>query len=368
MTSAFQTAKDDIAAGGCVLLHGDSGGRRHAVLMAAADRCDAEMVNRLAREARGLVCVSVETALADRLGLKMQPRRNTSNAMAGFTVSVEAATGVTTGISAEDRARTIAALIAPESTPGDIHTPGHVFPYVVSEGGVLVNPMLPEATLDLARMAGCEPNAVFSDVLDADGELAGKEYVRALGRDRGIACLDIRDLIRERRKTEKIVERTHSTRVETQEGGGFRLHVYRNKLSGAEHIVLVKGDPGDGDTIPVRAHSLNITDDILRWQNYGQPDHVGRYLKAVKRAGTGVVILIREAYSTTLAERFITREKEASTGYGRTELVDFGIPAQILSELGVTEFELLSETPEAFGDLTGFGLTCTGTRAVRDEG
>ncbi|MEC7256897.1 MAG: 3,4-dihydroxy-2-butanone-4-phosphate synthase [Pseudomonadota bacterium] len=368
LTSAFDTARGDIAAGRCVLVHGDSGGFRRAVLMAAADRCGPEMVNRMARDARGLVCVSIDRALSDRLGLRLQPRRNAANTATGFTVSVEAAKGVTTGISAEDRACTIAALIDPGSTSGDINTPGHVFPVVAAEGGVLANPMLPEATLDLARMAGCGPNAVFCDVLDDEGELAGLEHVAALSASSGIACLDIRDLIRERRKTERIVEQVHSTRVETQEGGGFRLYLYRNRLSTAEHIVLVKGDPETRDVLPVRVHSLNITDDILRWQNFGQPDHVGRYLRAVKRAGAGVLILIRETFSTTLADRFKTREAQASTGYGGSELVDFGIPAQILSDLGVTRFELLSESPGDFGDLTGFGLNCVGTRAVRDEG
>lgn len=366
LADSLATAQRDIAAGRCVLVHGANGTRRSAVMVAAGASADAACVNLIAKHARGLICLALTRADADRVGLRMQPRRSGLPATTGFTVSIEAAIGVTTGISAEDRARTIAAAIDPASGPEALHTPGHVFPFVVADAGVLERPMLAEAALDLARMAGCGPYAVFSEVLDDSGELADIDHVRRLAALIGAATLDIDEVIRDRRRTERIIARSHSTSVDTEEGGPFRLHIYRNLISGAEHIALVKGDPDGAEPIPVRIHGLNVTDDLLRWRNFGQPDHLGRYLAAADRAGRGIIILIREHYSTTLAERFIAREREEKSGYGRTELVDLGVPAQILGDLGVRDIVLLSGDETAQHNLRGFGINCVATRSVDD--
>ncbi|MFC4670801.1 3,4-dihydroxy-2-butanone-4-phosphate synthase [Seohaeicola nanhaiensis] len=367
--SSFKTAVEALAAGRCVFIHGESGARRAAVMVVAATHCDAPGVNLLAKHARGLVCLAMTGEQAARLELRMQPRRNMASGQTGFTVSIEAARGVSTGISAEDRARTIAAAIDPASGPRALHTPGHVFPYVVADGGTLLKPMLPEAALDLARLSGCGPFAVFSDVLDDEGELADIGHFQALAESLDCAVLDIKDLILARRRTEKMVERTHATSADTEEGGIFAVQLYRNRLSGAEHIALIKGNLSAATgAVPVRVHSLNITDDILRWRNFGPSDHVGRYLRAVDALGCGVIILIRESYDTTLTERFVARERQASTGYGFTELTDFGIPAQILADLGVRQIELLSESEGQYGNLAGFGISCVGTRPVSDAG
>jgi 3,4-dihydroxy 2-butanone 4-phosphate synthase/GTP cyclohydrolase II len=324
-------------------------------LVVPAQMATPEAINFMAKYGRGLICLALGKEQVDRLGLELMPQKNASRFGTAFTVSIEAREGVTTGISAPDRARTIAAAIAPDATPADITTPGHIFPLLAREGGVLVRAGHTEAAVDLSRLAGLNPAGVICEIMDDDGEMARLPELVTFAQYHGLKIGAIADLIAYRRRNDHMVERTESTRLTSIHGGAFDMHVYVNRLSYAEHVALVKGDISAGGPVLVRMHALNVFDDVLMDADGGKAGGLQKAMDLIGAEGRGIVVLIREPHAKALSDRVRLRENKTVEGDAH-ELRDYGVGAQILTDLGVTEMRLLSNTEKTVIGLDGYGL------------
>ncbi|HEX8233113.1 MAG TPA: 3,4-dihydroxy-2-butanone-4-phosphate synthase [Caulobacteraceae bacterium] len=319
-----------------------------------------EQINFMAKHARGLICLAITGDRARQLRLPPMAAENREAHRTAFTVSIEAREGVTTGISAHDRARTVSVAIDPTRGPDDIVSPGHVFPLVAREGGVLVRAGHTEAAVDISRLAGLYPAGVICEVMNDDGSMARLPDLIAFAQLHGLKIGAIADLIAYRRRTERYVERVLERPFESAHGGEFRMVVYRNTIDGAEHIALVKGriDP-DRPTL-VRMHQIDITADIL-----GRADSRRDYAAAALRAIAGnpeggVVVFIRDLNPSGVSERF---GGAAPDPHGRA-LRDYGVGAQILLDLGVRDMVLLTARPIHPAGLEGYGLRILDFRPV----
>jgi 3,4-dihydroxy 2-butanone 4-phosphate synthase/GTP cyclohydrolase II len=325
----------------------------------------------------------------EQLGLPLMARDNTSRHQTAFTVSIEAREGVTTGISASDRARSIAVAIDPTKGRTDISTPGHVFPLVARDGGVLVRTGHTEAAVDIARLAGLYPAGVICEIMNDDGTMARLPDLVKFAQFHGLKIAKIADLIAYRRRRDRIVERRQETVLDSRYGGLFRMYVYVNKAAYAEHIALVKGDISGPEPVLVRMHALNVLDDVLGDRSVGRGEALHAAMRAVGEAGRGVVVLIREPRPTSLSDRVRARLGDSASSaialgdhlsdHGRAaaaaapgaELRDYGIGAQILLDLGVKDMVLLSNTKRTIVGLEGYGLRVVEQRdlptATEDE-
>jgi 3,4-dihydroxy 2-butanone 4-phosphate synthase/GTP cyclohydrolase II len=329
-----------------------------------AEFADAEAINFMAKHARGLVCLAMERERVERLALPLMSQANGTRHQTAFTVSIEAREGVTTGISAADRARTIAVAVDPAKGPADIVTPGHVFPLMAREGGTLVRAGHTEAAVDIARMAGLNPAGVICEVMNDDGTMARLPDLVGFAQRHGLKLGTIADLIAHRRRTERLVSRVTETTIDSAHGGAFRMLVYANTVEYAEHIALVKGDITAPGPVPVRMHALNVLTDVLG-------DHVSRgagadlqtAMRMIGAEGRGVVVLIREPRPTALSER-VARQRDGAP----PALRDYGVGAQILLDLGVREMVLLTNHPRAVVGLDGYGLSIVAHRPIPPEG
>ena len=256
-------------------------------LVIPAQWATAEVVNFMARYGRGLICLAMDAANIERLGLPLMAQQNASRHQTAFTVSIEAREGVTTGISAADRALTIQVAINPESGPRDIATPGHVFPLLARDGGVLVRAGHTEAAVDIARMAGLIPAGVICEIMNDDGTMARLPDLVKFAQFHGLKIGTIADLISYRRRTETIVERTLETELHSRHGGSFRMHVYVNKVAYAEHIALVKGDIAGPEPVLVRMHALNVLEDVLHETRSGRGGELQAAMERIGEAGRG---------------------------------------------------------------------------------
>ena len=275
---------------------------------------------------------------------------------------VEAREGIATGISAADRARTIAVAIDPTKGRTDIVSPGHVFPLVARDGGVLVRAGHTEAAVDIARLAGFQPAGVVCEIMNDDGTMARLPDLVRFAQFHGLKLGTIADLIAYRRRREKLVERTVETTFESAHGGGFRLIVYASKIGPAEHIALVKGDLSGGGPVLVRMHAVNVLDDILGDRSHGPGGELESAMRLIGEAGRGVVVLIREGRPKSVSERI--KARLANQPESRNELRDYGVGAQILLDLGVREMILLSNTKRTIIGLDGYGLTLVGQQSL----
>mgnify|MGYP001289516267 FL=1 len=345
-----------------VILIDDEGRENEGDLVIPAELADAEAINFMAKHGRGLICLALTAERVRQLDLPLMARTNESRHQTAFTVSIEAREGVTTGISAADRAHTIAVAIDPASGKSDIGSPGHVFPLIARDGGVLVRAGHTEAAVDLARMAGYMPAGVICEIMNDDGTMARLPDLVKFAQFHNLKIATIADLISYRHRTESIVKRIHEIDFESRYGGEFRLIVYVNQVEYAEHIALVKGDVSDGDPVLVRMHSLNVLEDLLG----DQPDR-GTQLHAamseIGRKDRGVVVLIRETRPTALSDlverRLGVQEKEP------VQLRDYGTGAHILLDLGVKDMILLSNTaPRTIVGLEGYGLSVSEVRSI----
>ena len=324
-----------------------------------------EAVNFMARHARGLICLALTRHRVEQLGLPLMSQSNGTRHQTAFTVSIEAREGVTTGISAADRARTIAVAIDPSKGPQDLVTPGHIFPLMAREGGVLVRTGHTEAAVDIARLAGMNPSGVICEIMNDDGTMARRADLIAFAQLHGLKIGTIADLIAYRRRTERIVEQRLESELDSVFGGTFALKVYANRLDGTEHLVLVKGDVASGGPVPVRMHALNIFDDMLGCGKSGRGGELQASMAEIGREGRGVVVIIREPNRRGLSELVQQRDGDEP---GSTELRDYGIGAHILLDLGVKEMVLLSNTSRTIVGLEGYGLTVVGQRAITPFG
>jgi 3,4-dihydroxy 2-butanone 4-phosphate synthase / GTP cyclohydrolase II len=350
------------ARNGCMFILVDDENRENeGDLVIPAEMATAEAVNFMARFGRGLICLSLTRQRVNQLCLPLMPQQNANRLRTAFTVSIEAREGVTTGISASDRARTIAVAIDPDKGPDDIVTPGHIFPLMARDGGVLVRSGHTEAAVDIARLAGLNPSGVICEIMNDDGTMARRPDLVRFAQFHGLKIATIADLIAYRRRYDRIVARKLETDFESEYGGRFRLYVYVNTVAYVEHVALVKGDIGTAEPVLVRMHALNVLDDVLGSTAAGRGGMLQTAMEMIGREGRGVVVLLREASPTSLLDRLRSRDTaEPQT----SELRDYGIGAQILLDLGIHEMVLLSNTRRTIVGLEGYGLKVLGQRPI----
>lgn len=333
-------------------------------LVIPAQMADAEAVNFMARYGRGLICLAMEHKRIDELGLQLMTRSNASRHQTAFTVSIEAREGVTTGISAADRARTIAVAIDPACGPADVATPGHVFPLVARDGGVLERTGHTEAAVDISRLAGLYPAGVICEIMNDDGTMARLPDLVKFAQFHNLKIGTIADLIAYRRCKESLVERKLETTIASRWGGEWRMLVYVNTARYAEHVVLVKGDISGDEPVPVRMHALNVLDDVLGDVRGGNAGILHGAMAEIGREGRGVVVLIREPQPDSLSERLQRRLEGMPAKESGHELRDYGVGAQILLDLGVRKLIVLSNHPRTIVGIDGYGLTVVEQRAI----
>ena len=319
-----------------------------------------DAINFMARYARGLICLSMTRARVDQLGLPLMAQSNGTRHQTAFTVSIEARDGVTTGISAADRARTVAVAINPEVGREHIVTPGHVFPLVAREGGTLVRAGHTEAAVDFARLAGLNPSGVICEIMNDDGTMARMPDLVAFAQHHGLKLGTIADLIAHRRRTEKLVRRVQEGEVEQAIGGTWRAIVYESTAAPGEHLALVKGDVSTDAPVLVRMHAASLFREIISGRGLGDLHAAMRMIDA---AGRGVVVLLRDPRPDALSIRL----KRGATNAIAPEIRDYGIGAQILEDLGVKRIIRLSNNPRPLIGLEGYGLQVLETRPLPSE-
>jgi 3,4-dihydroxy 2-butanone 4-phosphate synthase/GTP cyclohydrolase II len=317
-----------------------------------------DAINFMARYCRGLVCLALTRQRVEQLGLPLMSQVNNSRHQTAFTISIEAKQGVTTGISAFDRARTVAVAINPACGRDDIVMPGHVFPLLAREGGVLIRTGHTEAAVDIARIAGVNPSAVICEIMNDDGTMARLPELVAFAQHHNLKLGTIADLIGYRRRTERLVKRVQEGVLAHEIGGEWRVAVYANTVEYTEHLVLMRGDLGAPGPVLVRMHGVDLLNDFVGSRT-AAPLH--QSMRMIAEAGRGVVVLLRETRPTKLSEqvRLLTGVPRATA-----QLRDYGIGAQILLDLGVKDMILLSNTQRTIIGLEGHGLNIVEQRPI----
>lgn len=320
-------------------------------------------INFMAKHARGLICLAMTQARAEQLKLPPMTINNQSGHGTAFTISIEAREGVTTGISAQDRAHTIAVAVDPTKTSADIVSPGHVFPLTARDGGVLVRAGHTEAAVDISRIAGLTPAGVICEVMNDDGTMARLPQLLTFAREHGLKVGTIADLIAYRRRSEKLVQRVASAPFHSFYGGDLTIHVYRNQIDGGEHVALVKGEVRSDRETLVRVHQVDMTADMLGWSQ-AHPEYVPQALQAIAaHDGQAVAVFVRDPSADSISKRI---EGGRKTYHDANATRDYGIGAQILLDLGVRQMTLLTSSTAKLAALEGFGLSVIGRRPLRD--
>jgi len=338
---------EEIAAGRMVVMLDDEDRENEGDLIMAAGKVRPEDINFMAREGRGLICLALDPARGRRLGLQPMVRDNGSAYHTNFTVSIEAASGVTTGISAHDRARTIQVAVAPDAKPSDLVQPGHVFPLLAQPGGVLTRAGHTEAAADLAQLAGCEPAGVLVEILREDGSMARRPDLETFAAKHGLKIGTIADLIRYRLATEKTIERVHESEVDT-EFGPFRLTAWRDRLHGVLHFALARGAIDDGAPVLARVHVCNTLSDVLHLKREDLGLTMTAALRRIAAEGRGVVVVLAGQPAAVAAPPSRVKREQR-------EWRQLGLGAQILVDLGVRRLRVLG-TPRKLVGLSGFDL------------
>src|SRR5213080_36110 len=348
----------DIAAGKIVIVTDDADRENEGDLVMAAEKATAASVNFMAMHGRGLICVPISNGRAEQLGLKRMVAENREMYSTDFTVSVDAAGGVTTGISAHDRARTIQVIANPISEPNDLVQPGHVFPLRAKDGGVLRRAGHTEAAVDLATMAGLQPAGVLCEILHDDGTMARLPELMRFRKKHGLRICTIQSLIAHRRVREKLVEREQIVKMPT-DYGDFDLHLYRSKLDGSHHLALVKWTISPNKPTLVRVHSECLTGDVFGSRRCDCGNQLHAALRQIAEEGNGVLVYMRQ-------EGLDTVEANAKLGLP-PDLRDYGLGAQILFDLGVRQFRFLTNNPKKVVGLEGYGLEMIEQVPIRTE-
>jgi 3,4-dihydroxy 2-butanone 4-phosphate synthase/GTP cyclohydrolase II len=331
-------------------------------LVIPAQMCTPAAINFMAKYGRGLICLSLTQERAAALQIPMMTQFNGTPHQTAFTVSIEAKEGVSTGISAHDRAHTISVAIDPTKGPGDIVMPGHVFPLVARHGGALVRAGHTEAAVDIARLAGLNPAGVICEIMNDDGTMARLPDLVAFSQLHGLKVGTIADLIAYRRRYDHFVQRSVEAPFRSHNGGDWNMSVYVNTLEYAEHIALVKGDITTPEPVLVRMHAINVFSDILDWAEY-EHDVLGTAMRIIGEAGRGVVVLLRQTKPTFVTDILARRTQD---DVDRRRVKEYGVGAQILLDLGVKDMILLTDTPEKkVVALDGYALNIVGTHPIR---
>jgi len=377
---------EDLRQGRMVILVDDPNRENEGDLVLLAEFATPEAINFMAKEARGLICMPLDGEGCERLGLEAQAQRNTNAHGTAFTVSIEARTGITTGISAADRARTIQVACDANAGPDDIAKPGHVFPLRAKEGGVLVRGGQTEGSIDLARLAGCRPAAVICEVMNDDGTMARMPELEVFADRHELKICTIADLIEFRRKTERLVEPVEMDLPMHTKHGEFDMHLFRSRVDGKEHVALTRGMPGAGldgprdavqEPVHVRVHSECLTGDVfhsLRCDCGAQLEKAMQILATQERAV--LVYLRQEGRGIGLAKKLAAYRLqdggmdtvEANQALGLpVDLREYGIGAQVLQYLGVRRMHLLTNNPKKIHGLGGYGLEIVDQQPLETE-
>lgn len=364
--SSIEEIIEDARNGRMFILVDDEDRENEGDIVVPAQMATPDAINFMAKFGRGLICLALTRQRVKALNLPPMARRNTSRHETAFTVSIEARDGVTTGISASDRARTIAVAIDPSKSSEDIVMPGHVFPLEARDGGVLVRAGHTEAAVDIARLAGLNPSGVICEIMNDDGTMARMPDLVDFARAHGLSIGTIADLIAYRLRHDRSVERILEAPFESLYGDGFRMLVYVNTVAYAEHLALVKGDIASDDPVLVRMHAFNVLEDALGDMSNGKAEQLRHAIGMVDRAGRGVVVFLREPYKTALSDR--VRAKISGSDEDGPQLRDYGVGAQILLDLGVREMILLSNTRRTIIGLQGYKLKIVGQKPISDTG
>ena len=357
--SSIEEVIEEAKLGRIFILVDDEDRENEGDLCIPAEMATPDVINFMAKYARGLICLAMQRSRVEQLGLSLMARRNEGRHETAFTVSIEAREGVTTGISAHDRAHTISVATDINRGQDDIVTPGHVFPLVARDGGSLVRAGHTEAVVDIARLAGLTPAGVICEIMNDDGTMARLPDLMGFAEQHNLKIATIADLISYRRRTESIVERSLESVLNSRHGGSWRLIIYLNKVTYAEHIALIKGDITEDAPILVRMHSLNVMEDVLGDQSGSRGGgELQSAMRSIADKGRGVVVVMREPTSTALSEKIRSKIKSAtSEGGTENELRDYGVGAQILLDLGIKEMILLTNSEQTVIGLKGYGLS-----------
>jgi 3,4-dihydroxy 2-butanone 4-phosphate synthase/GTP cyclohydrolase II len=355
---------DEARAGRMFVLVDDEDRENEGDLVIPAQFATPDAINFMAKHARGLICLALTRGRVERLGLPLMAQANGTRHQTAFTVSIEAREGVTTGISAADRAHTVAVAINSETGRDDIVTPGHVFPLVARDGGTLVRAGHTEAAVDFARLAGLNPSGVICEIMNDDGSMARMPDLVAFAQRHGLKLGTIADLIAHRRRTERLVRRVAEGHIDHAVGGEWRLVVYTNTLEYGEHLALVKGDvPVAAGPVLVRMHAANLLHDIVAG---GGTRDLHAAMAMIAEAGRGVVVVLRDGRPTSVSEQVELGGRDRRVV--PPEIRDYGIGAQILADLGVRDMVRLSDNPRPLVGLEGYGLRVAETRPLRKGG
>jgi 3,4-dihydroxy 2-butanone 4-phosphate synthase/GTP cyclohydrolase II len=362
--SPIEEIIDEARNGRMFVLVDDEDRENEGDLVIPAQMATPEVINFMAKNGRGLICLSLTSQRVEELSLPLMPQDNRQRQSTAFTVSIEAREGVTTGISAPDRARTISVAIDPSAKMGDIVTPGHVFPLQARDGGVLVRAGHTEAAVDISRLAGLNPSGVICEIMNEDGTMARLPELIKFAQYHGMKIGAIADLIAYRRRFDRTIERVVETELHSRFGGDFRMVVFGSTLEGTEHVALVKGNVKGDAPVMVRMHAVNILEDLLGDHHRQRGGGLQQAMEMIGTAERGVVVLIRETRATNLSER-ITAELGAKADGGEgAQLRDYGVGAQILIDLGVKNLILLTNTPKRVVGIEGYGLNIVETREL----
>ena len=330
-------------------------------LFIPAQMCTPEAINFMARYGRGLICLALTQERADKLQIPMMTQANAAPHKTAFTVSIEAREGISTGISAHDRAHTVSVAIDSTKGPRDIVTPGHVFPLVARPGGALVRAGHTEAAVDISRLAGLNPSGVICEVMNDDGTMARLPDLVQFAQLHGLKIGTISDLIAHRLKYDNFIRRAGESTFTSHNGGEWKMIVYVNTAEYAEHIALVKGDLTLPEPTLVRMHAINILSDVLD-DAHGPRDRLGESMRIVAYKGRGGVVVLRQARATFVSDIVL---KHTVDDLDRRRVKESGVGAQILRDLGITDMILLTDTPEKkVVALDGYGLNIVGTHPI----
>lgn len=371
---SIELAIEDIRNGKCIIVVDNEDRENEGDLVAASELCTPDLINFMATEGRGLICVSIKNERAKELKLEPMERKNSSLHETNFTISVDANKNTTTGISAFDRSETVRALIDESTSSTDLARPGHIFPIVGKEGGVMRRAGHTEASIDLSSLAGLKPSGVICEIMADDGTMARGELLENFANKHSLKIISIEDLIRYRRKNEKLVEKIEAIELPT-EYGNFTLHLYEDKFDNDSHLALTMGDYSKEDSVLVRVHSECLTGDVFQSQRCDCGDQLEMAMHQISENKSGIILYLRQegrgiglkhkikAYKLQ-EEGMDTVEANNELGFS-ADLRDYGVGAQILKDLDAIKLTIMTNNPKKLIGLEGHGLTIVDRKPIK---